>query len=153
MKIIFITIDGVLCPYSWIDKNIDDFSEFQGGRLDPEKLNIFCSKIKHIGSKVVIFDKKCYENEALWKEFQKMGKTSIFDELHNIGPTELSDLVNTIVKKYSKDNLVEYAIITGNDNYYDMDRTLLDHTILVDPNIGLTLQNMDRCIELISYIK
>lgn len=153
MKLIFITIDGVLCPYSWIDKNTDDFSEFQGGRLDPEKLRIFCSKIKHIGSKVVIFDKKCYENEALWKEFQKMGKTSIFDELHNIGPTELSDLVNTIVKKYSKDNLVEYAIITGNDNYYDMDRTLLDHTILVNSNIGLTPQNMDRAIEVISYIK
>ena len=150
MKLIFITIDGVLCPYSWIDKNIDDFSEC---RLDPEKLNIFCSKIKYIGSKVVIFDKKCYENEALWKEFQKMGKTSIFDELHNIGPTELSDLVNNIVKKYSKDNLVEYTIITSNDNYYDMDRTLLDHTILVDSNIGLTSQNMDRAIEVVSYIK
>lgn len=153
MKLIFITIDGVLCPYSWVDKNIDNFSELQGGRLDPEKLSIFCSKIKHIGSKVIIFDKKCYENEALWKEFQKNDKTFIFDELHNIGPNELSELVNTIVKKYSKDNLVEYAIITGNDNYYVMDRTLLDHTILVDSNIGLTPQNMDRCIELISYIK
>lgn len=153
MKLIFITIDGVLCPYSWIDKNIDNFLEFQGGRLDPEKLSIFCSKIKHIGSKVVIFDKKCYENEALWKEFQKKGKTSIFDELHNIGPNELSELVNTIVKKYSKANLVEYAIITGNDNYYDIDRNILDHTVIVNSNTGLTLQNMDRAIELISYIK
>ena len=41
MKLIFITIDGVLCPYSWVDKNIDNFSELQGGRLDPEKLSIF----------------------------------------------------------------------------------------------------------------
>lgn len=129
------------------------FLNSKGGRLDPEKLSIFCSKIKHIGSKVVIFDKKCYENEALWKEIRKNDKTFIFDELHNIGPNELSDLVNTIVKKYSKDNLVEYAIITGNDNYFDINRTLLDHTILVDSNIGLTPQNMDRCIELISYIK
>lgn len=149
MKIIFITIDGVLCPYSWVDKNIDNFS----GRLDPEKLSIFSSKIKHIGSKVVIFDKKCYENEALWKEFQKNDKTFIFDELHNIGPNELSDLVNTIVKKCSKDNLVEYAIITGNDNYYDIDKNLLDHVIAVDSNTGLTPQNMDRTIELVSYIK
>lgn len=154
MKLIFITIDGVLCPYSWIDKNIDNFSESQGGRLDPEKLSIFCSKIKNLDTKVVIFDKKCYENEALWKEFQKNDKTFIFDELHNIGPDELSELINIIVKRYSKDNLVEYAIITGNDNYYNIDRNLQDHhVILVDSNIGLTSQNMDRTIELISYIK
>lgn len=153
MKLIFITIDGVLCPYSWIDKNIDNFSEFQGGRLDPEKLSIFCSKIKNLDTKVVIFDKKCYENEALWKEFRKNDKTFIFDELHNIGPDELSELINFIVKKYSKNNLVEYAIITGNDNYYNIDRNLQDHVILVDSNIGLTPQNMDRAIELVSYIK
>lgn len=83
----------------------------------------------------------------------KNDKTFIFDELHNIGPNELSDLVNTIVKKCSKDNLVEYAIITGNDNYYDIDRNILDHTVIVDSNIGLTPQNMDRAIELVSYIK
>ena len=153
MKLIFITIDGVLCPHSWIDKNINDFSEFQGGRLDPEKLSIFCSKIKNIDSKVVIFDKKCYETEALWKEFQKNDKTFIFDELYNIGPNKLSYLVNTIVKKYSKDYIVEYAIITGNDNYFEINRTLLDHTVIVDSNIGLTPQNMDRTIELVSYIK
>ena len=153
MKLIFITIDGVLCPHSWIDKNINDFSEFQGGRLDPEKLSIFCSKIKNIDSKVVIFDKKCYETEALWKEFQKNDKTFIFDELYNIGPNKLSYLVNTIVKKYSKDYIVEYAIITGNDNYFEINRTLLDHTVIVDSNIGLTPQNMDRTIELVYYIK
>ena len=127
MKLIFITIDGVLCPRSWIDKNTDDFSEFQRGRLDPEKLSIYGSKIKNIDSKVVIFDKKCYENEALWKEFQKNDKTFIFDEIHNIGPTELSDLVNTIVKKYSKDNIVEYAIITGNNNYFEINIELVSY--------------------------
>ncbi len=47
------------------------------GRLDPEKL-VFCSKNQAYWFKSGHFDKKCYENEALWKEFQKNGKKPLF---------------------------------------------------------------------------